>query len=121
MNITIELPWPSRILSPNARPHWASKAHCVKAARQIARLTTWYELNQLAEEDSPIRFESVRLHWTFCPPTRRTYDLDNLIAQMKSSQDGIADALRMDDSKFKSTHAMGDVIRGGKIIVSIGD
>jgi hypothetical protein len=38
----------------------------------------------------------------FCPPTRRSYDRDNLSARMKSGLDGLCDALGFDDSRFDS-------------------
>ena len=34
--ISVELPWPDKLLSPNARPHWSRKARAVKAAKHDA-------------------------------------------------------------------------------------
>ena len=31
--LTVTLPWPARVLHPNARPHWRVKAKAAKAAR----------------------------------------------------------------------------------------
>lgn len=121
MNLTIELPWPAKELSPNARPHWAAKSASVRLARQTARLTMLAELNLNRDRESLVGAECIRLRWTFHPPSRRSYDKDNLQAQMKSYQDGIADALDVNDSKFDSVYEFGEVLKGGKVIVEIGD
>lgn len=43
-----------------------------------------------------------RLHLslTFYPPTRRSYDLDNLLARCKAGLDGLADVVGVDDSRW---------------------
>jgi crossover junction endodeoxyribonuclease RusA len=41
------------------------------------------------------------VHLHFVPPDRRRRDLDNLIASMKAGLDGLADALGVDDSRWK--------------------
>lgn len=43
---------------------------------------------------------SIGYRCTFFPPDRRARDEDNLIASLKSSLDGIAQALRIDDRCF---------------------
>jgi len=44
---------------------------------------------------------------TFVPKTNARRDLDNLIASMKASHDGIADALEVDDSRFELAARIG--------------
>jgi len=34
--IAFLIPWPSRVLHPNSRTHWARKAKAAKVARQAA-------------------------------------------------------------------------------------
>jgi hypothetical protein len=45
-------------------------------------------------------------------------DQDNLIASMKSGLDGLADALKVDDSNFRVTFDISDDI-GGMVKVSV--
>lgn len=109
--IQIDLPWPSKDLSPNARCHWAVKARAVKKAR--------HEAMWLAQAfEAPDGDLNVSL--TFAPPDRRRYDDDNLIARMKAGMDGIADALGVDDSKFRLGKPLrAEPIKGGNVRVEI--
>jgi crossover junction endodeoxyribonuclease RusA len=56
---------------------------------------------------------------TFCPPTRRKYDVDNALAACKSMLDGVADGIAADDSKFQLTLERGEVVKDGKVVVEI--
>ena len=90
----IVLPWPPSELSPNKRQHWAKLAKAKKLYR--AACATQARLQGLD------RMASERLHLslTFYPPTRRAFDLDNLLARMKSGLDGLADVIGVDDSRW---------------------
>lgn len=114
--MTLELPWPARILHPNARPHWRALAHAKRAARAdafiLARAAGWH-METLPEG---------RLHlWMdFYAPDRRRRDDDGLLASMKAARDGIADALAIDDARFVSHPMIRDeVCRGGKVVVRL--
>ena len=86
----IVLPWPDRLLSPNARPHWAVKARASKKAREIG----FYAVKEAA---AVVNWDGiVHAAITFYPPDRRGRDDDNLIANFKAYRDGIADALNID-------------------------
>lgn len=111
--IAVELPWPDKILSPNARTHWARKAKAVKAARVAA----FYLVRAVAK--STLDASGAHVRMTFCPPDNRRRDRDNLIASMKAATDGISDAIGIDDSKFQSTYAIGEPIKGGLVRVEI--
>jgi crossover junction endodeoxyribonuclease RusA len=112
--ISIKLPWPEKTLSPNARPHLFALRRSAKKARQ----QSWaLALEQLGGRK--VAWTRVNLAWEFCPPSRRNYDLDNLVAQHKAATDGIADALGVNDSKFASTYSLGSPVKGGAVIVSI--
>lgn len=90
------LPWPDRRLSPNARVHWSEKA---EAARKYRHDAVW-----IAMEAAGRAFEAsddVSAMITFIPPDGRRRDTDNMIASIKSGLDGIADAIGIDDSKWK--------------------
>lgn len=111
----IILPWPLKGLSPNDRVHWRVKAKATKAYRftaaTLAREAGWHMREAMPEK---IAIE-------FCPPSGwRTGDMDNLIARFKAGQDGLADALRVNDAKLNMTHAMGDRCKDGAVIVTIG-
>jgi crossover junction endodeoxyribonuclease RusA len=112
--LSVTLPWPSKDLSPNARLHWARKAKAVKQARAGAHF-----LILEARGHARRIGEAAKLSMTFCPPDKRRRDRDNLIASMKAATDGIADALRIDDSKFEVSYRMGDPVKGGAVLVII--
>jgi len=96
--IELSFPWPDRALSPNARDKWA-KIAAVKQARACAcRMTI-----DAGYRSAP---EGVELWLWFYPPTRKRYDLDNLIASMKPYIDGIFDALDVNDHEIIEIHAV---------------
>jgi crossover junction endodeoxyribonuclease RusA len=112
--VRVELPWFDKILSPNARVHWMRKAKVTKAAR----LMGWgYVL--AATGGKPNIKGAAHVSMTFCPPDKRRRDLDNCISSTKAHRDGIADAIGIDDSKFQTTYAFGEPVKGGAVIVTI--
>lgn len=110
----VTLPWPDKLLHPNARVHWAKKAKAVKAARMAA---CWYA--SIAFPGRKPNWSGAKIAVTFNPPDKRRRDLDGMIASHKAAQDGIADALDIDDSKFECSYRMGDPIKGGSVRVEI--
>lgn len=90
------LPWPPRVLSPNARVHWAVRSKAAKLYREACFV--------LARKAGWTRAPEGRLHlWIdFYPPDRRHRDDDNCLSAFKHGRDGIADALRVDDKVFVS-------------------
>jgi crossover junction endodeoxyribonuclease RusA len=89
---TITLPLPSRNLSPNSRVHWSKLAEHKKAARRMAALETW---NQV---ESVFAFKGYRLDFYW--PTKRRRDKDNAAAMCKAYLDGVADCTSQDDSEW---------------------
>lgn len=105
------LPWPPRECSPNARVHWSKKAKAAKAYRQLC----W----ALAKQSSIAAPDGMLALWIdFYPPDRRARDDDNLIAMFKSGRDGIADALGIDDKRFRAMPYVQDKT-GGYVSVRI--
>ena len=104
------LPFPPSILSPNVRAHWAAKSKAAKAYRtECAWLTKAAGLR--------VDWDGVVHAWiTFCPPDRRHRDDDNLIAAFKSGRDGIADALGIDDKRFRIHPWLSDETRKGGVV-----
>lgn len=116
--IEIELPWPDRKLSPNSRAHWRAKSAYQQAAHRNG-----YALARNAISGLRLRFDpTFPVVLVFCPPNNRRRDLDNLLASMKHYLDGIADALDVDDRRFRPVTAdWGDVRAGGAVIVRLGN
>jgi hypothetical protein len=105
VQVGLVLPWPDKKLSPNARQHWAQRSAAVKRARSQAYLLARGSMSQphpgwRALESSTPR-DRINVQLTFEPPGRYRYDIDNLVARMKASLDGIADALGVDDYSFQ--------------------
>jgi len=91
----IILPWPSIILSPNARKHWA----VIAKEKKIYRETCYYQAK--AQGATQLDCDKINVNFLFSPPSKRRIDLDNCIARIKSGIDGIADAIKIDDSNWK--------------------
>ena len=92
------LPFPAQALSPNARGHWSRRSTAAKAYRREC-----WALALAAKLTAPAA-GPIRLHLDFFPPDRQARDDDNAIASFKSGRDGIADALKADDSRFVTSH-----------------
>lgn len=108
------LPWPPSILSPNARAHWAAKSKAAKAYREeCAWITKAAGLR--------VDWDGVVHAWiTFFPPDKRHRDDDNLISAFKSGRDGMADALVVNDKRFRIHPWLSDeVVKGGSVKVRI--
>lgn len=112
--VTIVLPWPARELWPNARPHWSAQRRASKLARTGAWAAT-KTAGAVIDHDGPIQ-----LHSVFHAPDNRSRDLDNVFAAMKAHRDGIADALKVNDSRFRHLIEWGEPIKGGRVIVRLG-
>jgi crossover junction endodeoxyribonuclease RusA len=112
----IELPYPAHVLWPNARPHWAAKHRAAKKHREWARLAV------LADDGRPFfsPSELIQLIITLYPKTRNAIDRDNALAAMKAYQDGISDAIRVNDSNFLTTRLQfGEPVKNGKVVIEI--
>ncbi len=90
----VDLPWPSRVLHPNSRTHWAKRA---KAARAARLASAW-----AAKEASIGKIDAdwLKIAVVFSPPDNRARDLDGMLSNIKSYLDGIADVVGVDDSRW---------------------
>lgn len=115
MSVVVTLPWPPSALSPNgSHGHWAPRARAKKAYRHACYVAV---LEQDALPPEGDRFDVLL---SFCPPTRRKLDRDNLVARMKSGLDGLAEAWGVDDSQFVRVAAeLGDQEAGGRVVVRV--
>ena len=100
------LPWPPKVLSPNARSHWRVKSKAAKAYRYSCFMGA-----KLVGLSAPAG--RLLLVIEFLPPNRARRDDDNLIAAFKSGRDGLADALGIDDRLFVTQCRLGDEVRAG--------
>lgn len=103
------LPWPPKVLSPNARAHWATRSKAAKAYRYRCFLGA--KAVRLAAPAG-----RVLLVIEFMPPNRQRRDDDNLIAAFKSGRDGLADALGLDDCLFVTQCRLSDEVRAGGVV-----
>ncbi len=100
--VTIRLPWPGPLLSPNgSHGHWSPKANAKKAYRDACYIATCEWRHKLS-----IPAEGQFVVWLqFVPPPRagaQRLDKDNLIARMKAGLDGVSRAMHIDDSRFNA-------------------
>lgn len=114
----ISLPWPDKRLSPNARLHWKARVGPRQDARRRAGWLTvaadgyWTVKDALKASEGPI---PVRI--TFYPPDKRHRDDDNMIASFKAWRDGVADALGVDDRRFRPHYFFADPAKPGRVEV----
>lgn len=118
--MTITLPFPDPRLNPNRSKgtHWASTAALRKVARETGASAAILEMTgriiNLATD--------VPMWITFVQPDRRARDRDNLLAALKPSLDGIADALGINDSRFEPITISREYgAKPGCVRITIGD
>lgn len=95
------VPFPAVELSPNWRGHYRPKAAATKSYRTACwalALESRLVVPDYAGSDGPIYVQI-----DFFPPNRASRDDDNVPASFKAGRDGIADALKTDDKRFKTT------------------
>lgn len=111
--IAIDLPWPSRVLHPNGRKHWAVKAKATKQARADAG---W-----AAKAAGVKRIDATGLVVTavFSPPDRRPRDRDGMLSSIKAYLDGIADVIGIDDSLWEIAIRKAPPRQGGNVRIEI--
>jgi crossover junction endodeoxyribonuclease RusA len=111
----IILPFPPVDVSPNARLHWSRVA---KAKKQY-RSDCYYDAKSQGVRPKVGIVDKFLIHLVFYPPDKRRRDWDNMLASMKSGLDGLADALKVDDSKWQISFNVAEPFKGGKVEVTI--
>jgi crossover junction endodeoxyribonuclease RusA len=92
--VKVELPWLGSEYSAHAKGHWRKKHAITKKARGWARVAA-----QSANVPSD---HNARLVFAFHPPVRGGLpDCHNMANRVKAYIDGIADAMGVDDRKFR--------------------
>lgn len=115
----IELPYPHKILWPNGR----TKSHGWRNS-EFQKHKGWAKNATLAELRGgrillplPERF---RVLLTVYPKTANLPDKDNCLSAAKSAFDGIADALKVNDSRFDYAPVqIAEPTRFGKFIITL--
>ncbi len=88
--------WPPNILSANSRAHWSLAATPRKNYRRACwALALQAKLTAPAEGDIRVRLDM------FPPSAINPGDDDNAEGRFKAGRDGIAQAMRVDDKRFK--------------------
>ncbi|HWK70016.1 MAG TPA: hypothetical protein VNS29_04160 [Burkholderiaceae bacterium] len=118
--LTIILPWPDMSLMPNRKngKHWGS----TQAAKVRARQDGYFGAKQAMGTDCVNLPDRVPLSIDFIAPDRRARDIDNLLACIKPQIDGIAQALGIDDKRFRPITINDglDTKKQGFVLVEIG-
>ncbi len=97
--ITVEIPGDiPECCWPNSRCHWAARAKEVAMMRDVSRLVadSYLSQNRLPVTLDAVSFVKVKWHHTL-GKHKRQRDIDNTIAATKPIQDGVFDALGLDD------------------------
>lgn len=110
--IELTLPWPPKELSPNARLHWSKVARAKKAHKEAC---AWTAMEQGLRK---VAAQKLHLSLVFYPPTRRAFDLDNLLARCKAMLDGLAGVMQVDDKHWSLSISKAEDI-GGFVKVKI--
>lgn len=111
--MSLLLPWPPRILSPNARAHWSKRSRAAKKYRGDCYVLTKAAGLKMLGERAALVIE-------FLPPDHRRRDDDNLIAAFKSGRDGIAQALGIDDRQLVTRATIStETTKGGAVRVTL--
>lgn len=108
----ISLPWPPSSLSGHNKGHWRNTNEIVAKHREWAKAAT------LAANVAIPTTGDIHVIITFYPPNRRG-DRINFPNRMKPYFDGIAEALRVNDSRFLPTYHFAEPVEDGRVVVSI--
>lgn len=98
-------------LYPNFHGHWSERAKAAKIARVEMGWMAKAAIQERGGNWKPI--ENARISYEFTVSDWRKRDHDNLVAAMKSSQDGLIDAgvMMLDDAKHLQMAT--PVVKGG--------
>lgn len=111
----VSVPYPPKALSPNASVHHMALYRAKRAYKDaVCTLCLAHGANRLT---GPFL-----VHVTFHPINRGPVpDKDNLIAAFKAGQDGLAQALGVDDREFNDrlTHSIGDRSPQGEVVIDV--
>lgn len=109
----LDLPWPPRELSPNARIHYMALAKAKKAYMDQVSWAAFGSNPNWTKEYMPIKL-------TFHPPSKRHYDLDGLLSRCKSGLDQLAIMWKINDKNFRPILIdFGEPVKDGKVVIEV--
>lgn len=108
----IELPFPPATLSGHNTGHWRAKSPVVAKHREWARNAT------LAAGIVAPAVGDIRVGVTFYPPNRRG-DRVNFANRMKPYFDGVADALKVNDSRFLPSYHFAEPVKDARVVITV--
>lgn len=116
MHTSITLPWFAPELNPNnsRTVHHHKKAAVIKKARMDAGIVA-------SQYPAPTWEGKIWIKGIFYPPDKRHRDITNCEAACKAYLDGIADAWKINDIRFRIIGDFGEVVRGGLIEMQFYD
>jgi hypothetical protein len=112
--VQIVLPFPPASLSGHNTGHHYAKAKLIAQHREWAMNATLAAAPKVPAEGD------IRICLAFYPPNRRG-DRTNFPNRAKPAIDGIADALKVNDSRFLPSYLFGEPVKGGQLVVTIGE
>lgn len=112
--ILLELPWPSSALAGHSDKHFWRMRPIIAKHRGWARSAT------LAARPAVPATGDILVSTTFYPPDRRG-DRINFPNRMKPYFDGIADALKVNDSRFLPTYHFAEPSANPRVCILIGE
>lgn len=110
----IELPFPPASLSGHNTGHWGDKSPIVRKHRDWAKAAT------LAARPAVPATGDIRISMTFYPSDRRG-DRVNFPNRMKPYIDGIADALKVNDSRFLPSYHFAEPVENPRVVIVVGE
>lgn len=116
----VTLPWPNPGLSPNARLHWRKLAELKKSARNDTAWALKAQMDIRARQATIQGSDPIAIKVAFYPPDARLRDDDNMVASFKALRDGLADALGVDDRRFRPHYHFCDPQKPGRVEVTFG-
>lgn len=98
--LIVRLPFPDKSLMPNKKNgnHWAKTNNAKNIQKFDGYVLTMQALDQAGPQEWT---ENIPLSLIYMMPDKRHRDLDNLLAASKAIIDGIAQAIGVDDKRFK--------------------
>lgn len=108
----IELPFPPASLSGHNKGHWHAKSGIVAKHREWAKSAT------LAAKPNVPSEGDIRVCVTFYPPNKRG-DRVNFPNRIKPYFDGIADALKVNDSRFLPSYHFAEPVHNPRVVIEV--
>ena len=105
----VVLPWPNWDISPNGTHNRKYRTALTKSHRTLARYAAIGAIGYRNWIDADVAFSI----WLFRQPNKIHRDTGNIRSAMKAYQDGVADALKIDDHVIKDEHLHLDGYKDG--------